>query len=83
MSNARDSANDDDGFAVYLFEYGHKGARWGIEVRATDPEDAKDRIRALAFAQYRGEVVAKIPVPRLRTVLAPFRSFLNLLSARG
>ena len=49
MSNAQSVTRQTSEFTIYLFEYGHKGARWGIEVKATDPEDAKERIRALAF----------------------------------
>ena len=48
---------------LYLFEYRHDGRWWGLQITASDAEDARARLRALAFAQYRGEVFASIPVP--------------------
>jgi len=46
-----------------LFEYRHDGAEWGIEIVAKNPEDAKERLKALNWARYKGEVYANIPVP--------------------
>lgn len=54
---------DSDEFGTYLFEYRHDGAWWGLEIKARDPLDARARLKALAFAQYRGAVVVKVPVP--------------------
>jgi hypothetical protein len=47
----------------FLFEYRHRDAWWGLTIEAEDAADATARLRALAFAQMRGEVVATIPVP--------------------
>lgn len=47
----------------HLFEYRHDGAEWGIEIFAASKEDAKARLRSLAFARYEGEVAAKIAIP--------------------
>lgn len=47
----------------YLFEYRHLGSEWGIEIAATSPEDAKKRLQALAWANYKGRVAATIPLP--------------------
>jgi len=53
----------DDKFGRYLFEYRHEGAEWGIEIHANSPADAKERLKSMAWAQYQGEVFAKVPVP--------------------
>lgn len=50
-------------FKPYLFEYRYDGAEWSIEIMATSRADAEQRIRALTWARYKGELVAKIPVP--------------------
>lgn len=50
-------------FKTYLFEYRHNGARWGFEIKARDREDAEARLKALAWAKYQGEGVAKLSVP--------------------
>jgi hypothetical protein len=47
----------------YLFEYRHDGCDWGIEIIATSPEEAKERIKSLVRARYQGEVKAKISTP--------------------
>ena len=54
------SAND---FGRYLFEYRHDGSEWGIEIVATSPQDARERLKAISWANYKGEIAAKIPVP--------------------
>lgn len=51
----------DDGFKTYLFTYRHQGAFWSVEIKASNPEDAKARVRKMAYAVYDGELVAKIP----------------------
>ena len=50
-------------FQRYLFDYRHDSSEWGIEIEATSPEDAKKRLQALAWANYRGRVAATIPLP--------------------
>jgi hypothetical protein len=52
-----------DDFHRYLFEYRHEGSEWGIEIVAKNPEDARERLKALNWAHYKGEIAAKIPVP--------------------
>jgi hypothetical protein len=52
-----------DGFSRYLFEYRHDGSEWGIEIVATSPQDAQDRLKAISWAHYKGEIAAKIPAP--------------------
>jgi hypothetical protein len=47
----------------YLFEYRHEGADWALEIAAESPHDAMQRLKALSWARYKGEVLATIPVP--------------------
>ncbi|MBP0439443.1 hypothetical protein [Tianweitania sediminis] len=63
MTSRTRSANLSESFKPYLFEYRHQGADWGIEILATSPADAQERLKALAWARYKGETVAKIKVP--------------------
>lgn len=51
-----------DNFRTYLFSYEHNGARWGFEVMAPDPDDAKCRLAKIANAKFDGELMASIPV---------------------
>lgn len=53
----------DEGFSRYLFEYRHGGSEYGIVISARSPAEAKERINALNFARYKGEVQATIHVP--------------------
>jgi len=46
-----------------LFEYRHGGTEWGFEIVARSPEEAKERIKSLAWARYQGEIKAKIHIP--------------------
>ena len=55
----------EDAFQDYLFEYRHDGGTWGLKVKARSPEDAQARLKALAWARYKGEVAATIRVPSL------------------
>jgi hypothetical protein len=52
-----------DGYRRYLFEYRHDGSEWGIEIVATSQQDAQERLKAISWARYKGEIAAKIPVP--------------------
>ena len=47
----------------YLFEYRHEGAEWSLEIRARDLDDAKARLAAIPWSQYRGEIVASGAIP--------------------
>jgi hypothetical protein len=53
----------EDDFQRYLFEYRFGDAEWGIEIVARSPQEAKERIKALAWAKYQGEVKAKVYIP--------------------
>lgn len=56
-------SGSDDAFNRYLFEYRHDGSEYGIVISARTPAEAKERINALNFARYCGEVHATIHVP--------------------
>lgn len=58
----------DSGYQRYLFEYRFEGAEWGIEIVARSPGEAKERLNAMNWAQYKGEIKAKIPVPSARLI---------------
>jgi hypothetical protein len=45
----------------HLFEYRYDGSEWGIEIKAASAEEAQERLKALAWAQYKGRVIATIP----------------------
>lgn len=53
----------DGGYKRYIFEYRFDGAEWGVEIVAKSPLEAKERMKTLTWARYRGEVMAKIPIP--------------------
>lgn len=50
-----------DGYRTHLFSYRHDGAEWTLEIKARDARDAQERIKALPFARYDGELIAKVP----------------------
>lgn len=47
---------------THLFTYRHEGKLWSLEIKANDEEDAKDRLKRLAFASYQGVLVANVPL---------------------
>ena len=55
------SLNNEEQLHTHLFAYHHGGACWGFEIQAEDPQDAKDRLAKLAYAEYQGEVYARLP----------------------
>jgi hypothetical protein len=52
-----------DEFRDYLFEYRFEESWWSITIRARSENEAKQRLSALAWAQYRGEIFATIRIP--------------------
>ena len=64
----------------YLFEYRFEDAEWAFEVVATSPKEAQDRLRAISWANYKGEVFATIPVggSAIRRAASRLRSVLGL-----
>jgi hypothetical protein len=53
-------------YGRYLFEYRHDGSEWGIEIVAKSPQDAQERLKAISWANYKGEIAAKVHVPGAR-----------------
>lgn len=45
----------------YLFNYRFGGSEWGITIYANDAAEAKEKIKAVAFARYEGELHMRIP----------------------
>jgi hypothetical protein len=46
----------------FLFEYRFGGSDWGISIFASDPSEAKEKIKAVGLARYKGEVEMTIPI---------------------
>lgn len=44
----------------FLFEYRFGGADWGISIHAADPDEAREKIKAVGIARYKGEVGATV-----------------------
>jgi hypothetical protein len=56
------SVSNESDFQRYLFEYKFGNAEWGIEIVAANPAEARERLKAISWAQYKGEIFAKIPI---------------------
>nr|WP_314486694.1 hypothetical protein [uncultured Kingella sp.] len=50
-------------FKEYLFSYRFGGKNWIVSVFATSPDEAKEKIKAVAHAEYDGEIMANIYIP--------------------
>lgn len=59
-------------YREFLFEYRYGGSDWGISVFAENATEAREKIKAVGLARYKGEVGAKIKAP----------NFLSLVIAR-
>lgn len=49
------------GYQTYLFRYKFQGAEWGFEIVARSEEEAKRRLQSMQYANYDGELYARIP----------------------
>ena len=47
-------------FKEYLFSYRFGGKNWTVSVFAASPDEAKEKIKAVAHAEYDGEIMANI-----------------------
>lgn len=54
----------------YLFEYRHNGSIWGLKIEADNPQDAQARLKSLAWAHYKGEIMLTLSVPHTRLAAA-------------
>lgn len=52
---------DNSELKTYLFSYHYRGAWYSLEIPACSEEEAKDRLIAVAKAQYDGELMYSIP----------------------
>lgn len=48
-------------YTTHLFSYRFKGKVYTVDIVARDEAEAKERLKALAWAEYDGELVARIP----------------------
>ncbi|RRI02302.1 hypothetical protein EH240_12605 [Mesorhizobium tamadayense] len=69
--------SSDRGYNRYLFEYRHGDAEWGIEIKARSPQEAKERIKSLAWARYKGEIQTSIYIPTSGLLQRIARRFLG------
>lgn len=46
---------------THLFSYRYNGREYTIDIVAKDADEAKERLKALAWAKYDGVLVARIP----------------------
>lgn len=60
-----------DDLKEHLFRYRYEGRTYGFSLDASSPADAKERLKQLTFAQYDGELVARIPVPGVPRFAVP------------
>lgn len=52
----------------FQFSYRYGGHDWGITIFASDPSEAREKIKAVGLARYDGEVALKIPLPAGRFI---------------
>lgn len=45
----------------FLFTYRFRGSDWGTSVFADSPEEAREKVKAMAWARYDGELKMRIP----------------------
>ena len=47
---------------MHLFRYRYEGREYAFDIPAASAAEAQDRLKALAWAKYDGELVASVPV---------------------
>jgi hypothetical protein len=50
-----------DDYSTHLFSYRFNGREYTIDIIARDANEAKERLKALAWAKYDGVLVARVP----------------------
>ena len=48
-------------YRTILFSYRFDSAEWSLEISATCLEEARERVKALSFTRYNGELIARLP----------------------
>lgn len=56
-------SNPGEATREFQFTYRFGGHEWVVAIFATNPAEAREKIKAVAFARYDGEIAMKIPVP--------------------
>lgn len=56
------SNNSEETYKDFLFDYPFEGHRYVFEITAKNADEAKRRVSDLAWAQYQGEIKAKIQI---------------------
>lgn len=71
-------ATSTHGYATHLFSYRFEGKTYTVDIVARDAAEAKERVKALTWAQYDGELVARVPA----TLGVPARIAVALRNAK-
>jgi hypothetical protein len=53
----------DGSYKRYLFEYRYDDAEWCLEIPARSEAEARERLKVLPWAHYRGEAVMTVRIP--------------------
>ena len=74
-----------DAYDTHLFSYGFNGRQYTIDIVAKDADEAKERLKALAWAKYDGVLITRIPVGLgiLARITVAVRNATNALFARS
>ena len=68
-----------DSYDTHLFSYRFNGRQFTVDIVAKDADEAKERLKALAWAKYDGVLVARIP----KSLGIPARIFVALRNSTG
>lgn len=73
-----------DQYPTHLFSYRFNDREYTIDILAKDADEAKERLKALAWAKYDGVLVARIPegLGRLASITVAVRNATHALIAR-
>lgn len=67
-------------YKTHLFTYNFDGAKWDFTIKAKTPEEARERLNRMLYAEYTGEVMASIPVmPNPSRFISFFSRFFRLV----
>lgn len=72
-------------YATHIFSYRFEGKSYTVDIVAKDADEAKERLKALAWAQYDGELIARFPSnagPLVR-IAVWLRNYLHTTSKSG
>jgi hypothetical protein len=52
---------DPEKYDTHLFSYRFSGQEYTVDILAKDADEAKNRLKALAWAKYDGVLIARVP----------------------